>query len=230
VAGYSGDAAPGVRATLSRSARMLVTVTPIGSLGALLVLAGGEGRRLDAPKAWIDFAGRPLLLHVLDRLAPLATTRPIVVARPRQPLPPGPYRRVDDTEPGAGPLAGLAAGLGAVERAASRVAVSACDYPFADPALFRALHAADREADVVVPRGAGHLHPLQAVWRSDAGPVCAALLAEGERRVRFALARLTTRVIEARDLEGVDPDRALLNVNVPAELDRARGLARSGDS
>jgi len=208
---------------------MFILMDPIAPLDALLVLAGGEGRRLDAPKAWIGFAGRPLLLHVLHRLASIATTRPIVVARPGQPLPSGAYRRVDDTEPGAGPLAGLAAGLAAVERPASRVAVSACDYPFADPTLFHALHAADPEADVVVPRAAGHLHPLQAVWRSDAGPVCAALLAEGERRVRFALARLTTRVVEARDLQGVDPDRALLNVNVPAELDRARALAADGD-
>lgn len=209
---------------------MFVPVDPIAPLDGLLVLAGGEGRRLDAPKAWIDFAGRPLLLHVLDRLASVAPNRPIVVARPGQPLPSGTYRRVEDTEPGAGPLAGLAAGLAAIDHPAERVAVSACDYPFADPALFRALHAADPAADVVVPRASGHLHPLQSVWRTDAGLVCAALLAEGERRVRFALERLTTRVIEARELQGIDPDRALLNVNVPAELELARALAGDGDS
>ena len=191
---------------------------------AVVVLAGGEGRRLGTPKAWIEIEGAPLLTRVLDRLAPLAPDR-LVVARPDQPLPPGTYRRVDDALPGAGPLAGLAAGLAALDDAA-RVAVSACDYPFTDPTLFRALAAIEPEADVVVPREVGHLHPLQAVWRVSAGAVCAALLHAGERRVRPALERLRIRVVEGAALTGVDAGRALLNVNVPDDLARARSLVR----
>lgn len=194
-------------------------------IAAVVVLAGGEGRRLGSPKAWIEIDDRPLLLRILDRLAPLADDR-LVVARPDQPLPPGPYRRIDDVVPGAGPLAGLAAGLTALEDSSLRVAVSACDYPFTDPTLFRALRSIAPDADVVLPRGGGHLHPLQAVWRASAGAVCAALVHAGERRVRRALDRLRSHVLEPEAVTGVDVSRALLNVNVPDDLERARRLAR----
>lgn len=192
---------------------------------AVVVLAGGEGRRLGSPKAWVEVDDQPLLLRTLDRLAPLARDR-FVVARPDQPLPPGSYRRIDDVVPGAGPLAGLAAGLTALEDSSLRAVVSACDYPFADPTLFRALGSIDPDADVVLPRAEGHLHPLQAVWKASAGVVCAALVHAGERRVRRALDRLRSHEVGTEALPGIDASRALLNVNVPDDLERARTLAR----
>ncbi|HUP20757.1 MAG TPA: molybdenum cofactor guanylyltransferase [Gemmatimonadota bacterium] len=196
-------------------------------MGAVLVLAGGEGRRLGGPKATLDWGGRPLLLHVLDRLAPLAE-RVVVAARPGQDLPPGGYERVDDALADAGPLAGLAAGLAAIAplEPAALVAVAACDYPYADPRLFLALAAlAAATDDVVLPRHGGHAHPLQALWRARAGAACSAALDRGQRRIRSALESLSVRAVEAAELPGIDPDRALLNLNDPGDLDRARPVS-----
>ncbi len=195
--------------------------------GRVLVLAGGAGRRLGVPKAWLPWDGRPLLLEVVERLAPLAAAEPWVAARPGQDLPPGPYRRADDDVEDGGPLAGLAAGLAAIAAHSpdARVAVAACDYPFADPGLFRSLARARPRADLVVPRCGGHLHPTHAVWRASLAAACRSALASGERRVRPVLEAAGAEIVDADSLGVADPELVLLNVNDPESLARAREAA-----
>jgi molybdopterin-guanine dinucleotide biosynthesis protein A len=181
-------------------------------------------------KAWLDWRGRPLLLEVMERLAPLAPDSIWVAARPGQELPSGSYCRVDDVEADAGPLAGLAAGLAAIAAAAPdpRVAVSACDYPFADPRLFHALAAVEPRAELVLPRWDEHLHPLQALWSAHLGESCRVALADGERRVRAVMDTAVATIVDAGTLRGtIDPDRALFNLNDAKSLARARRLAEA---
>ena len=197
-----------------------------GVPSAVLVLAGGEGRRLGGPKAWIPWDGRPLLVAVVERLASLAPDSVWVAARAGQELPAGPFRRADDAIDDGGPLAGLAAGLGAIALAApdARVAVAACDYPFADPALFLFLARKHPGADLVLPRSGGHLHPLHGIWRAKLAERCLDALSAGERRVR-AVVDQGAVIVDERELEKIDARRALLNVNDLEDLDRARTLA-----
>jgi molybdopterin-guanine dinucleotide biosynthesis protein A len=195
---------------------------------AVLVLAGGEGRRLGADKAWLEWQGHPLLVEVVGRLEPLAPGAVWVAARADQELPAGSYRRADDLNPGAGPLAGLAAGLAAIVAAglSGHVAVSACDYPFADPRTFHALAAAAPAAPLVLPRWDGHLHPLQALWHTGLAEACRAALDRGERRVLPVLEAAGATIVDAESLRGeLDPERALLNLNDRESLARARRLA-----
>ena len=197
-------------------------------IDAVLVLAGGEGRRLGGPKAWLDWRGSPLLLHVLERLSGLADRPPLVAAPHGMELPPGSYHRVDDAVPGAGPLGGLAAGLSSLGEIAprGRVAVAACDAPFVDPRLFRFLVALAPDADVVLPEYAGRLHPLAAVWRPGAARACRRALDRGERRVLAALDELDHVIVATEELPtDLDPSRALLNLNDRSDLLRARGLS-----
>src|SRR5687768_17318246 len=180
-------------------------------------------------KAWLGWRGRPLLLEVVDRLALLAADSIWVAGRQGQDLPFGPYRRVDDDVADAGPLAGLAAGLAAIAAAApdTRVAVSACDYPFADPRLFQALAEIEPRAELVLPRWDEHLHPLQALWSAHLAESCRAALAAGERRVQMVMDTAVTTIVDARTLIGIDPDRALLNLNDAKSLARARLVAEA---
>jgi molybdopterin-guanine dinucleotide biosynthesis protein A len=186
----------------------------------LLVLAGGFSRRMGCDKATLPWEGQPLLLRIIERLHPIATGI-WVSARPGQELPAGAYRRIDDARPGDGPLAGLAQGLAAIDPGAVPVAVAACDYPFAEPALFSALRAAAPEAAVALPLLKGRAHPLMAVWRSDVAAVCERTLARGARRVREVLDEVAASEIEAAELPGIDIERALQNVNDPAALTSA---------
>lgn len=189
----------------------------------LLVLAGGESRRMGRDKATLEWEGGPLLLRVIRRLAPVAA-EVWVAARSGQELPAGEYRRVDDARSGEGPLAGLARGLAAISDdsgGSGPVAVAACDYPYADPGLFPALLAASPDAAAIVPLLDGRAHPLMAVWRSDLGPTCERALARGARRVREVLDEIGAAEVDARALLGDAADRAFQNVNDPEELKRA---------
>jgi molybdopterin-guanine dinucleotide biosynthesis protein A len=191
----------------------------------LLVLAGGHSRRMGQDKATLKWEGTSLLLRVVRRLAPVAA-EVWVAARPGQPLPAGPYRRVDDERPGEGPLAGLSRGLAAIGGEAAEpvpVAVAACDYPYADPDLFPALLAASPSAPAIVPVLDGTAHPLLAVWRSDLAPACERALARGARRVRDVLDEIAAAEVDARAVLGDAAERVLLNVNDPAALKRALG-------
>lgn len=191
-------------------------------IDAVVVLAGGAGRRLGGPKSWLDWDGRPLLLHLLERLAPLSKTRPLVVGTTGMELPRGDYERVDDARTGEGPLAGLAAGLGAIDSAA-RAAVCACDCPFVGPELFRFLAGIDSRAPVVVPEFGGRLHPLVAIWRAGAAAACRRALESGQRRVLAALEGLDPRIVRMEEFPaGFDLQRALFNLNDRQDLLRAR--------
>jgi molybdopterin-guanine dinucleotide biosynthesis protein A len=162
-------------------------------------------------KAGLAWRGEPLLSRVIARLSPGADGV-WVSARPDQELPPGPYRRVDDRRPGEGPLAGLASGLAAIG-GPGPVAVAACDYPFADPALYPALRRAAPDAPAVVPVLDGRSHPLMALWRADAAAACERALDRGARRVQVVLDEIGGVEIPAAELGIGEPARALLNVN-----------------
>jgi molybdenum cofactor guanylyltransferase len=78
----------------------------------LAILAGGRGSRMGGTKDQLRIAGRPALLHLLDRLAFAGPT--ILVTSPAHPTPLG-HERFDqvvvDQLTGVGPLAGIVAAL-----------------------------------------------------------------------------------------------------------------------
>ena len=79
----------------------------------LLVLAGGDSRRMGRPKAWLEVGETILLRWVADRLAPKFAEVVVSFAEPERVREPIPYRIVFDRKRSTGPLAGLEAGLAA---------------------------------------------------------------------------------------------------------------------
>jgi molybdopterin-guanine dinucleotide biosynthesis protein A len=82
------------------------------------------------PKAWLP-VGDELMLQRVVRVLSEVVNPVIVVAAPRQNVPPlpGEVGVVLDQVEGQGPLGGLAAGLAAMQGRAEMVYVSACDVP-----------------------------------------------------------------------------------------------------
>src|SRR4051812_49738323 len=80
-----------------------------------IILCGGRSRRMGRPKAWLPFAGEPMLARVVRLLGEVVHPL-VVVAAPGQDLPPLPpdVLAARDPEEGRGPLQGLAAGLEAL--------------------------------------------------------------------------------------------------------------------
>jgi molybdopterin-guanine dinucleotide biosynthesis protein A len=185
------------------------------------------------PKAWLPFAGELMLPRVVrllgEAVAPLA-----VVAAPGQdlpPLPPG-VAVVRDSEPGRGPLQGLAAGLAALRDRADAAYLSSCDVPFLRPAFVRRLIDLLGECSICVPDAGGYRHPLAAVYRVEVAAVAERLLAEGRSRPADLFAAVPTRVVTADELTDVDATlQTLRNLNTAAEYEAAlRELGVDPDS
>lgn len=188
---------------MSRTAPPLLTAT-------LLILAGGESRRMGRPKALLPVGDTTLIEWVTARLAP-TFDHLLVAGRDQTHLPCGLYRYlVPDIHPGAGPLAGVEAGLAATPH--DTVLAIACDMPEVTPALARRLVAAAAGGvDAVVPRVRGEPQPACAAYRRSAARPIANALSAGRYRAADVLSELKVAWLE-------DEDPLLFaNINTPED-------------
>jgi molybdopterin-guanine dinucleotide biosynthesis protein A len=188
-----------------------------------IVLCGGQSSRMGRPKAWLPFAGEPMLTRVARILGEVVAPV-VVVAAPEQEVPPLPegVEIVRDPEKGRGPLQGLAAGLEALHGRADAAYLSSCDVPFLKPALVRRLIELLGDHHVCVPRVEGYFHPLAAVYRTDVAGVANALLVEDRLRPAFLFDEVPTRIVAAEELADIDPGwQSLRNLNTPEEYEQA---------
>jgi molybdopterin-guanine dinucleotide biosynthesis protein A len=167
------------------------------------VLAGGASRRMGRDKALLPWNGATLVEHVAAQVRE-AVGSVTLVGHPERfgalPLP-----AIPDLRPDSGPLAGIEAALLASD--ADWNLVVACDMPAITAKILRYLldHA---HADCLVPVSAsGRLHPLCAVYHRRCGPVFAAALDRGVRRMTEALALVRTSRSSAV------PEEYLANLN-----------------
>lgn len=131
-------------------------------------------------KALLDWKGKPLALHVADRLRPhfgrlVISGDPAKYAKLGLPC-------IADMG-GQGPLAGLYSVLFAAETSA--VFAVACDMPFVDPDAVRTLWDRLRGRDVAVPVTADGAEPLHAWYAKRALPAVGRALAGKMRMVGF---------------------------------------------
>jgi molybdopterin-guanine dinucleotide biosynthesis protein A len=174
----------------------------------LLLLAGGASRRMGQPKALLPYGGATLIEHVAQTLAP-EFDEVLVSANDPDAVPPGLRQRlVHDLHLGAGPLAGIEAGLNAARH--DTLFAIACDMPLVTADLARRVVAGAQGHDAAVPRFGGRPEPAAAAYRqSAAGPIAAAL-AEGRRQAAEVLEEL-----DVAWLDDLDP-RLFANANDPA--------------
>jgi molybdopterin-guanine dinucleotide biosynthesis protein A len=148
----------------------------------------------------------------------------VVVAAPGQDLPalPDSVPIIRDAIEGRGPLQGLAAGLQALIGQAGAAFVTSCDSPFLRPAFAKRVLDLMGDDSIAVPFVGGRHHPLAAAYRVDLLPEVHKLLAEDRLRTSLLLESVSTRLIEARELEDVDPAlESLRNLNTPEEYQAA---------
>lgn len=197
----------------------------VGPLGAVLV--GGGSRRFGKDKAGAGIGGVPLAERAARTLES-AVERVVLVGadvelaeRLARPL-------CADRRPGRGPLAGVEAAL-LEARALGRpgALVLACDMPLVPPRLFAELLEEMDGADAVLPESPGPVgvEPLCGFYALTALPVVQDRLGCGEPSMRALLERLEVRRLPVERFAGPDaPEVVFLNVNTPADRDRAEAL------
>jgi molybdopterin-guanine dinucleotide biosynthesis protein A len=180
-----------------------------------LVLAGGQGRRMGMiDKGLVELDGKPLVAHVLARLAPQVGALIVNANRNVERYAALGHPVVGDAIGGyAGPLAGLHAGLSAATT--PLVATTPCDSPFLPADLVARLAGAFDAAtvDIAVARTFDQPHPVFALVRRDVLPHLARFLEQGGRKIDAWYASL--RLAEVAFDDEAD---AFRNINTPQEL------------
>ena len=186
---------------------------------SVVILAGGQSRRMGRDKAFLEWRGRPLIVDLIDRFR--SVTDDLIVVAPNS----GPFaglgaRLLRDPHPPMGPLGGLWAGLlGARHEWALALA---CDLPLADPRVAEWLFAHRHGAAAVVPVEAQEgPEPLHAFYHVSCLNAIAAALAHGQRAVVAFYPAVRVRYILPAAWRQVDPEgRSWRNVNTPEEWAR----------
>jgi molybdopterin-guanine dinucleotide biosynthesis protein A len=169
------------------------------------------------PKAWLR-CGREYLLQYVVRLVSEVVDPVVVASRPGQDLPPLPngVYSVADAIQDTGPLAGIAAGFGALVERSEAAFVVACDQPLLRPQFIARLIELLEDYEAVVPMRGGRLHPLTALYRLETRRIVTDMLQTGVLRVTTFAERCAARIVCERDFADCDPRlESLCNFNDP---------------
>ena len=179
-----------------------------------VVLAGGRARRRGGvDKGLMTIAGRPMVEHVIARLAPQVSDLVINANRSLEVYREFGYRVVPDAEGDyLGPLAGISAALGVARTAF--ILTSPCDTPLLPLPLAERLWraCAKDEADIAVAHDGDRLQPVFALISTGLADSLARYLGDGGRKIDrwYETHRLAT--VDFSDLA-----ECFVNVNDPGQ-------------
>ncbi len=194
-----------------------------------VIQAGGKSTRMGGqPKALMELGGRRIIDRVVEVMAAVTDDLLVVTNTPELYASLG-IPMVPDVFPDGGSLGGIYSGLRAAAGGAAFTV--ACDMPFLMPAVAKLVIARAEEADVVIPRAGAQLEPLHACYaKSCLGPM-ESRLGTGRLKIVGFFEDVRVLVIPEEDVARLSPpDVVFMNVNTPAELERARILAAAGDA
>lgn len=200
-----------------------------------IILAGGLSRRMGGgDKTLLALRGRPLLDHVVRRLAPQVGS--LVLSANGDPARFAAFGLsvlADTVEGHAGPLAGILTGLewAAANTACKSLVTAAGDTPFlpADLVTTLAAAAASRPGSIAVASSSGRRHPTFALWPLGLRQALRHFLVdEDNRRVSAFIERHDFVEVEfpllAAGGDEIDP---FFNINVANDLAVAERLLQS---
>jgi molybdenum cofactor guanylyltransferase len=195
-----------------------------------VLLAGGRSRRMGGgDKPLLLIAGKPLLVHAIERMEPQCEALMVNAnGVPDRFFEYGLPVIADSVEGFAGPLAGVLAGLDWVarhHRGVPWLVSIAADTPFLPRDLVTRLHEARaaKGARLACAASGERIHPVIGLWPIDMREELRhALVVEGTRRVDEFTARYPLAVVEWRT-EPYDP---FFNANAPEDLAEAAKIAR----
>ena len=187
---------------------------------AVVVLAGGEGRRMGGGKPQRLLAGRTLLERAAAQASIISDLTAVAVRDLTQAGPPEGLLPIEDA-PWEGPLGGLAAAL-AFGRAHGRAAVLTlpCDMPLVPADLSSRLAAALGNHGAALASSGGRLHPVCGLWRTEALDTLSAYAEGGHRSLKGFAGAVGFATVDW-PAEPVDP---FFNVNTAEDLARAEVL------
>ena len=177
---------------------------------AILILSGGEGRRIGGGKPLRLLGGRTLLARAVEQAGVWGDTVAVAARDAGQVGEPGVPVLLDP--PGLdGPLGGLASAL---RLQSAFVLTIPCDMPFLPPDLPERLALGIGDRGAALAASGGHVHPVCGLWRTEALARVRDYAATGRRSLIGLAETIGYAKIEW-------PDAFFFNVNSPDELAEA---------
>ena len=183
------------------------------SVGVVL-LAGGESRRMGQDKATL-YLGGETFLSLIGREMSIFPEKLLSVRHGGLAL--SGFDPIEDQFPSCGALGGICTALHSCR--SNYLLVLGCDMPCYPAALARYLCSfLDDGCDVCLPVDrSGRIHPIGGIYAKKTAPALERQILSGNYRLMHALKTLDVRQIP---LSGTAfPDTALANINTPQEYD-----------
>ena len=198
-----------------------------------IILAGGFSRRLGQDKGLVKLAGKPLILHVLDRIQGTVNETVVVVSSDHQSVVFAPLldRRasvVVDEHETQSPIVGATTGFAKARGEYSLLLP--CDTPFVSSNVASLLLDLCVNKSAAIPRWPnGYIEPLQAAYQTKSALSAAKrALEQGKLDLRSMISRLRgVRYVSTLVLQQVDPRLlTFFNINTPEDLKGAESILR----
>jgi FdhD protein len=186
-----------------------------------VILAGGESWRMQSVKSLLPLHGARFIDHVYRVMADLFDEVLIVTNSPEG------YadivcRKVPDIHVNRGVLAGIHAGLCHARH--DKAFVVACDMPFINPHVVRAVCGGTVQADVMIPAHEKGLESLHVLYGKNCIGAIVCQLDAGQKRIASFFPQVHVREIGNEHWQEVDPEgRSFRNINTPEEYFLLRG-------
>jgi molybdopterin-guanine dinucleotide biosynthesis protein A len=203
-------------------------------LWGALVLAGGRSQRMKENKILTKLGGKPLLLHVTDKILGIANEVVVVVGKKDElekydTILPSPVTILKDKVEGKGPLMGILTGMNKMH--SEYALVLPCDSPFIKKEVIEYLFNKVQGADAVIPRWPnGNIEPLHAIYRiSSAISAAKAAIKADELLILDMIKRLKKVVyLNTNNLRKFDQDLVtFFNINRQEDLKKANDILNS---
>ena len=196
-----------------------------------VILAGGFSRRFGQDKGSLMLMGKPLILHVLDKVSTIVNQVLVVVSSKSQEkcftqILSSDVEVVLDTYKTQSPLVGALTGF---KNARGRYCLLLpCDTPLISIQVISLLLDLCINKDAAIPRWPNeYIEPLQAAYRTEPALVAAeAALRGNERRMHSMVGYLSeVNYISTARLKEIDPKLlTFLNVNTPSDMRKAEEI------
>jgi molybdopterin-guanine dinucleotide biosynthesis protein A len=179
-----------------------------------IILAGGQSRRMGAPKALIPYRGKPLISWVYEALRPICSEILIISNSGDFRLPDA--RVIPDNYPGNGPAGGIEAGLAAMRYPVALL--SSCDTPNLTTGLFEYLIDNHLDYEISIASHEGITEPLIGAYSLSALAAFRRAILAGDPHPPRIISGCHWQALEVPAEPGARASEMFLNLNTPDDL------------
>ena len=183
-------------------------------------MAGGQSSRMGSNKALLEWQGKSLLQHALDKVAHITNETFIVTNELTHPSIP----TYPDLIPNAGPVGGIHTAL---DRSLSEyLLVLACDMPLVSQGLLLYLKQhIDPKYDAIIPVFYESIEPLCAIYHSGCAKAFETCIDVGQLKLSTIASELRTLYLPITDDLPFYSRNLFFNVNTPADLRKLKEMS-----